>query len=68
MFTRMVVGVALGCSAVLLTGCESRTGPEKPAPPGKKAAAAAGEHKAPPDRKAAAADRQVVTLHIAGIT
>jgi hypothetical protein len=78
MFTRMWAGVALGCSAVFLTGCESRTEPEKGAPPRNPAAAAAKDPSpagttaapgkgAPTDKKAAAASR-AITLHVKGMT
>jgi hypothetical protein len=68
MFTRIVVGAALGCSAVLLAGCESRTEPEKTAPPGEKAAPAAAGKKTPPAGKAAAGGSRAVTLHVEGMT
>ncbi len=52
MFMRTYVGIALGCSAVFLSGCGSR---------------AAMENKAPA-KKAPAAGDPSTTLHVEGMT
>ena len=63
--TRFLCVVVLGCSALLLASCSSRTEPKDDAPPGKGITLEQPAKKETPPAKA---DPREITLHVDGMS